>query len=208
MRFQLFSGVMAATVIVNSVLPAYANPTDSWINHSAITKDPRALCDDVVGQKIETNIGEKTQNNIESSSYSSNESSNQANSRQTHKSGQGGFSFGSVRIGGGGASISNTNNQTVDASSKTHKSTVDKSSLISYDKTIVTHELVGTNCKAFLEGAALVDVTRIQSETQRHAIDNSAKMNLLNVIFGTSNPQADPDPGTLPYNPYMIQPGQ
>lgn len=219
MRFQLFTGVMAATVIVTSVLPAHANPTDSWINRSALARDARALCDDIVAQNVYNNIEDNTQNNVGSRNSSNNRSSQQANSNQNQKGGKGSLGFGPFSIGGGGQNNSSTTNQTASTSSSTSGGTWDRTSHVYTDGTTVINQTVGKNCKAFVDAASLVDATRIQSDTQRHAIDTnantqrhaidtSARTNLLNVIFGASNSSSYSYPGTPPYNPnpYMGQP--
>ncbi|NET45925.1 hypothetical protein [Okeania sp. SIO2B3] len=181
MRIKLFfTYLLTSTTVFTSILPAYAQP-NTWIDRGTLSRDHRAYCSDIVAQDVQNDVVSFSQNDIGSQSSSNSRSRMQSSNRTTNKGGKGRLKLGRFSIGGGRQRSQNHARRTANQSNSSSNSSQDHSFQYSHDRTITTSSTAGKNCDAFVQGAAHIEATSINAETNRKAIEAKERVRLEEI---------------------------
>lgn len=140
MNKHYLSAFIATLTLTTLTFPAKAQ----WINQDILADNPRAYCSDIVA-------GNRA-SNIVSTQGSSSLSSEEIYHRE--RGGGGGVSIFGIGANGSGQSTTHRENRNSEQNSSTYY----------HDFSTITHVTAGQNCDAFVQGAAHVEATRIESD--------------------------------------------
>ncbi|NEQ11063.1 MAG: hypothetical protein F6K37_35700 [Moorea sp. SIO4E2] len=187
MRFGLFSSLITATIIITSVIPAYAEPYSSWINHDALADNPRTYCNDIVAANRQNNIV-STESTSSLSHQFNREYSQESNSFYNRAAGGGGgVSIFGIRGNANGKKETNRRNSQATNQVQSGRNHQQYGQRYHHDRSSVTNVVAGLNCEAFVKGAAYIEATQINADVQHHAIDAKESMNRLELEHQRKN---------------------
>lgn len=165
------SPILLTTAFTAISFPALADPSQSWINHNALSTDPQTYCSDKTGVNTQNDIESSSQNDIGSQGDYNRNSQSMSSNNIKKGGGNAGIKVGFIKLGGGGERYRQNQQQSASESENSSNATWDRSSQNTSDHSSTTAVVVGKDCDAFVNAAAQVEMNRDQQITNRQIIE-------------------------------------
>ncbi|MBE9070498.1 hypothetical protein IQ260_28035 [Leptolyngbya cf. ectocarpi LEGE 11479] len=178
MSKQLLPSIVSVATLFVGIAPVQAQ---SWVDPDVLANNPRAYCSDIVAANQQTDRLRTQSNHASQSQFENNHSMRSDDYRHRSRQGGGGFSFAGFGINGQGGSESTDRNQQATNRERSGRNAQQYGSTYEHDHSSVTQVTAGQNCDAFVQGAAHIEATRLQTDVQHHAIDTRERIRTYEI---------------------------